>query len=413
MSKIKIKHFGPIKEGCLENDGWIDIKKVTVFIGDQGSGKSTVAKVICTLMWLEKAFNRGEIDYERLTVFSNMDYYQFRNFFGHQGLQDYFKSNTEIEYQGEEFSIIYRSKDELPVIEPIVNSNYIVPKIMYVPAERNTLSTIENIYKAIIPQHLFPFAEELKKAQKELYGKILDLPLNNYKYEYDELKDSSFVHGKDHKVNLLNASSGLQSIIPLYLVSRNLADLVTQQDEVLRKNMDADSSIRMNQEINSLMLDNTISEVDRTHQLNSIRSKYISKCFINIVEEPEQNLFPTSQWQMLKSLLGFNNRSKQNKLIITTHSPYIINYLTLAVKAYELKQKVKTTGLLIKIEDIVPFESTVDSNDLVIYELDEKDGTIKQLEDYKGLPSDENQLNEKLEEGNELFAQLLEIQQEA
>ena len=53
MSKIKIKNFGPIKEGCLENDGWIEIKKVTVFIGNQGSGKSTIAKLISTFTWIE------------------------------------------------------------------------------------------------------------------------------------------------------------------------------------------------------------------------------------------------------------------------------------------------------------------------------------------------------------------------
>ena len=51
MSRIKIQDFGPIKKGCLENDGWIDLKKVTVFIGNQGSGKSTVAKLISTFIW--------------------------------------------------------------------------------------------------------------------------------------------------------------------------------------------------------------------------------------------------------------------------------------------------------------------------------------------------------------------------
>jgi len=55
--------------------------------------------------------------------------------------------------------------------------------------------------------------------------------------------------------------------------------------------------------------------------------------------------------------------------------------------------------------------STINSNDLVIYELDEHNGSIKKLADYKGLPSDENKLNFNLEDSNELFAQLLEIQQ--
>ncbi len=46
MSKIRIKNFGPIQAGNLDNDGWIEIGKVTLFVGNQGSGKSTVAKLI-------------------------------------------------------------------------------------------------------------------------------------------------------------------------------------------------------------------------------------------------------------------------------------------------------------------------------------------------------------------------------
>ena len=62
MSKIKIKNFGSIKEGYQENDGWIDVKKVTIFIGNQGSGKSIVAKLISTFTWIEKALIRGDYD---------------------------------------------------------------------------------------------------------------------------------------------------------------------------------------------------------------------------------------------------------------------------------------------------------------------------------------------------------------
>ena len=42
MVKIKVKNFGPIKEGYLDNNGWIEIEKNTFFIGNQGSGKSTL-----------------------------------------------------------------------------------------------------------------------------------------------------------------------------------------------------------------------------------------------------------------------------------------------------------------------------------------------------------------------------------
>ena len=61
---------------------------------------------------------------------------------------------------------------------------------------------------------------------------------------------------------------------------------------------------------------------------------------------------------------------------------------------------------------IVPIKATLKGDDLEIYELNEMDGSIKKLETQNGLPSDNNELNKKLEESNELFAQLLEIQQQ-
>ena len=67
MSRIKIKNFGPLKETASVTDGWIDIKKVTVFTGNQGSGKSTVAKLVSTFTWMEKVLTRGERIY-RLQV---------------------------------------------------------------------------------------------------------------------------------------------------------------------------------------------------------------------------------------------------------------------------------------------------------------------------------------------------------
>ena len=66
MSRIKIKNFGPIKEPKSVKDEWIDIKKVTVFTGNQGSGKSTVAKLISTFTWMEKVLTRGDFKEKEL-----------------------------------------------------------------------------------------------------------------------------------------------------------------------------------------------------------------------------------------------------------------------------------------------------------------------------------------------------------
>jgi predicted ATPase len=60
MIKLKIKNVGPIKEGYSSNNDFLDFTGLTVFIGNQGSGKSTVAKIFSTLSWIEKALVRGD-----------------------------------------------------------------------------------------------------------------------------------------------------------------------------------------------------------------------------------------------------------------------------------------------------------------------------------------------------------------
>lgn len=64
------------------------------------------------------------------------------------------------------------------------------------------------------------------------------------------------------------------------------------------------------------------------------------------------------------------------------------------------------------MNNIVPLNSTVNPNDLVIYELDETDGTIKKLGNFDGIPSDKNLLNKSLGKGNQLYDSLLEIEEE-
>jgi predicted ATPase len=402
MSRIKIKNLGPIKEGYTENGGWLDVKKVTVFIGNQGSGKSTIAKVISTLSWLEKSINRGDTDKSKLS------FAKFKEFFKFQKIYNYFSKSTFIEYFGEKYHIVYDTAKEYPIIKEVQGEGYNVPKIMYIPAERNFLSTISEAFGIKeLPEDLFIFAQELKKAQQGLSGKKLKLPIGNYTYEYEKNTDFSYISGPDYRINLLEASSGLQSFVPLYLVSRNLSRNLLKKSEY--RNLSVTQSMRMDEEISEIILNDLISNEVKNIEIKKIRNRYFSKCFLNIVEEPEQNLYPASQRQMLNSLFEINNMDEGNKLIITTHSPYLINYLTLAIKADMLKKKVNEENIS-KLKKIVPLESTVKSDEIIIYELTEG-GTIKKLKSYNGLPSDENKLNTKLEESNDLFAQLLEIQQ--
>jgi hypothetical protein len=138
--------------------------------------------------------------------------------------------------------------------------------------------------------------------------------------------------------------------------------------------------------------------------------------FVNIVKKPEQNLFPSSQWQILQSLLEFNNINSDNQLIMTTHSPFIINFLSIAILGEYLKRKIdaslKANQLIPKLNEIVSEKALVPSDVVVVYQLNEVDGSIEKLSAPYGIPSDKNYLNNNLREGNQLFDSLLELEEE-
>ncbi|MBK9482199.1 MAG: hypothetical protein IPO02_09540 [Bacteroidetes bacterium] len=122
-------------------------------------------------------------------------------------------------------SISYNQESGLPVIKVAFDENslYNVPKIMYVPAERNLLTVIRNAYGIHgLPDTLRTFAEELLKGQKALREKLIDLPVGGIQYKYKINSDTSFLVGEDYELDMAESSSGYQSLVPLYLVTKAL-----------------------------------------------------------------------------------------------------------------------------------------------------------------------------------------------
>ena len=408
MSRIKIKNFGPIKDSTSLDDGWIEIKKVTMFMGNQGSGKSTVAKLISTFSWMEKVLTRGDFKEKEFTA------NRFKNkYCGYHRITNYFiKDKTEISYQGDSYHFTYTQRGEFQIKRVANGMNvYPLPQIMYVPAERNFISMVNkpNLIKDL-PDALLTFLSEYDKAKDSIKG-TFSLPINHASLEYNKQNDIIFVKGEGYRVRLMESSSGFQSIVPLYLVSQYLSGSVKEQANKSTK-MSSDKAKRFEKEVSNIWENANLSEEQRRIALSILSSKFNKSAFINIVEEPEQNLFPSSQWEMMQSLLAFNNSLEANKLIITTHSPYLINGLTIAVKAGILKEKAASNDVAQQmINAIYPIKSSIMPDDIAIYEFNEESGSISLLETYQGLPSDDNFLNSMLEITNDKFADLLEIQQ--
>lgn len=412
MSKIKIKNFGPIKEGFKETlpDGtineWMDVKKVTVFIGNQGSGKSTVAKLISIFSWIEKAMVMGTIRQDELNTHN-----RFLKQLAYQRIEKYAMPETSIEYIGKAFSLSYI--DGKFEAQKSKENGYLLPKIMYAPSERNFLSSVDRPDKLKnLPSTLYTFNDEFDAA-KNLFASGIELPINKVRFEYDKLNKLARIVGesRSYELRLSEASSGFQSTVPLFLVTKYLSDSLTAEEDPSIKENSLEEQKKLDKEIKTILNDPQLTPEIRQAYLRQLSAKRKRACFINIVEEPEQNLFPSSQRSLLFDLLS-HTKVQGNKLIMTTHSPYLINFISLAVKANDLKGKVTTDELKNKLNAIVPIASTINPEELVIYELYETDGSIRKLGNFEGIPADKNFLNQLLAEGNRLFDSLLEIEEE-
>lgn len=447
--KIKIKNFGVIKATNPDGDGWLEINKVTVFIGDQGSGKSTIAKLISTFMWIEKALFRGDYNESRL---KKSGHFKTR-FLSYHRLENYLKENTEIHYQGNLYSFkvigkkVENEKSSNITAEIIIkerkDGNYTLPQLMYIPSERNFISYVVTPKELNLSSDSFQdFLSEFIFAKQSLkHLEPLALPIQETFIVYDKANDILNIKKEnDYNVRLSESSSGFQSLVPAFLVSNYLANLVKNNQSTMNEKQRGLFTEKFRKLIKEQQLtDEQIRLI--FSNLSDLSETFNKKAFINIVEEPEQNLFPNSQWEILKELLKLNNQNEHNQLILTTHSPYIVNYLSIAIKAQQTYEElidiaqenlknelhglyehdrpcpaeIPTVADLEKmilddLGEIIPLEILLNDSDVSIYQL--KNGFVDLLPQVYGIPSDDNYLNNMLLEGNQIIDSLMEIEDE-
>lgn len=394
MKYLTVKNLGPVTD-----TGVMEITPVMVICGRQGSGKSTIAKILSSCIWLEKAIVKQEVSDKYYTL-----YKRFRNnLCAYHQIEDFFCSETYIKYVGERYTFEYM-EERLTISETGRNTEYLLPKIMYIPAERSFMVAIEQAEKVKrLPPSLVTLQEEYLKALGSMRSPF---PLlDDFSVEYSKQNKITYIVKGGNKIRAHKGASGLQSLLPLLLVSSHLSSTISHSTDTP---LSAEELTNLRKSIERIQGDKALSDHLKKIMIEDLSKVIAPRCLWSIVEEPEQNLYPLSQKATLIALLRDRQSNRGSGLVMTTHSPYIINYLSICVKAYQVAHKVDGDAVA-KVAEIIPTAGQLAPEDLSIYEI-HKGGTVERLETYEGIPTDSNFLNCALAETDELYSDLMDIE---
>lgn len=307
MKQLTIKNLGPVKHAELE------LKKINIILGTQSSGKSCVLKVASFCSWLEKKIlttpNQNQI--------SGSEFFNLLEQF--HKLHGYTHEDTYICYETDYIKFSCRKNDNFD-LEIKGNNDYSVPKISYIPAERNLVAVIPNWFQVKFnDDNIRDFMSDWETArQMSLSVDILNLNVT-YQYNQNSQSDKVKIEGNGF-LDLTDTSSGLQSLIPLFVHLNFLYTLQYQSDKK-RSILEENNLVSL---VDKYLKEETgeINLQKIVEKLTKIRKT--DRCEI-FLEEPELNLFPPTQDVLSKWLIEKTSDDvHNNKLFIATHSPYIL-----------------------------------------------------------------------------------------
>ena len=403
--RLIVKSFGPVKD--LD----ITFKKVTLFIGDQGTGKSCVAKLFSMFKWLEKVLSQKKYKlnyFEQYNRFSTKlcPYHRIESFIQPDSYLKFESNLYDFFYSDGSFRICDKNEDT-GLFKASHQNEAGLSKIMYVPAERSIVSVAENKTKLLkeLPDSSETFSDEFVNAKK-FFKSGYELPFEGLHFEYDSLNEVGWISGGDYKVRLINASSGVQSSLPMCMVSEYLSKMIVDREEIKLSKEEKD---RLEKRVAEIMQDDAISDSIKDMMIRQLSSENRYDRFINIVEEPELNLFPKSQMEVLRSLVAINSSSEQNMLVLTTHSPYSLAILNMLIMGAKVYPKANENDREI-IENILPHRYHLNENDMVAYRLSskEEDYCKSIINQNTGMIA-KNDLDSCSDEINRIFNQLYRL----
>ena len=416
-SKLIVKNFGAIKSASL------DLRSVNVIIGPQASGKSTLAKLytICNSPELyhnpvEKKFSYLSTiqNIHDLNVFKEVSIAKFKEALDDYSILNCLKSNSEIEFISQthslkiknnkiffedkidlksifdsfekkdfdgvkkefkklaeisdRFNFIYKftigwerylrhDNSDIEKFDEYIQKNFNynldltereIKKIidsarvfkeqifhnnpLYIPSERTLVNIIKHAFISFkkfdipIPNHLINFTSIYTNATFKV--KNLDISFLKPSTFYKNVNGEDRIYFSSRKsIKLTESASGFQSILPILLPI------------IYEKN----------------------------------KESYPKLNYSFVIEEPETNLFPKAQYDLLKILEkdrsdDFGKIDKGIVHIYTTHSPFILSSLNNLLFAFS-KGTEKDSINEIDIDSIISKKSWINPNDFSAFQI--------------------------------------------
>lgn len=398
MAKIEIRNIGPIK-----NTEEFDLNKVNVFMGPQSSGKSTIAKIISFCTWVEKDVATSQ----SLKIYQDNPKHFKEHIERFHKMKEYFRSDSYISYKSNVVEIKW--ENDACFVNWVNKYAYKRSKIAYIPSERNMviLPDVRKIElgNTNIRSFLFDWFNAREKYTKENRLSILDLNVDYY-FSDNTISEEDRIHGtkndQEYDIALSNASSGLQSITPLIVMIEYLTKWIYSEDKISfeqeekqRKVIEVLFDKLVLNPLTKTCSQTTLERSDKIKEYNkklkendpevNEYSNKFAKQIVNlfytqnaqfIIEEPEQNLFPTTQKNMVYHFLAECLKKEDNRLTITTHSPYVLYALNNCMLGHLVKDKMITDE---DNKELKSLKSAIDPQHVSVWEITDA-GTLRSIQ---------------------------------
>ena len=425
MRQLTIINVGPITKTAQ-----IVYERFCILIGPQSNGKSTIAKVLSTCLWLEKeACTSLTIDVVKNgEEFKNLveDFHRMHNYIH--------PDSSYIEYQSPYVSIVYdKGQFSMSFNEKL---SYQRLKISYMPSDRNIV-TMKDIEKRDIEptnfrSFLFDWLDTNRNFDSQHKAPILNLGVKYYFDDKAKERMDMLTHenGVTYKIPLYDASSGMQSLVPMtvlmhYLVSdyfkhygkdtsfeqqqklNALAWAITREittkyyPEQVRQ---GDYKQVFNEWIKAKAMDSQVA-ADHIEEMKELFARLTTPQSISfILEEPEQNLFPQTQVDLFNDTIALCNAEHPSSVFMTTHSPYLLAAANILLFSGRLQDLGVSQQQLLEITGTT---ASIHEGEFTAYTV--SDGTCRPLLDEETHLIRENDLDTASDYNAEVFDRLYQI----